>query len=65
MRTYFGYVTNDDLMGDVGFWVTVDLEIPIEKQDYFRDYPPAPVRRSVSKTETSPHYNHLLSMLRC
>ena len=55
--------TDDDLLGDIGFFVTVDLEYPEHLHEYFKDYPPAPVRRSVKLEETSPYYHDLCDRL--
>jgi hypothetical protein len=41
--------------GDQGYFLEVDLEIPQDKHDCFKEFPPAPVRRAVTNEELSPY----------
>lgn len=45
-----------DARSDKAYLLTIDSHIPEHLHDYFSDYPPLPISRTVEFEETSPHY---------
>ena len=52
-----------DCDGDLGYWVTVDVNVPADLHCFTSDYPLFPVRRAVQLSETSPHYQQMLASI--